>query len=158
MADGSDFTTLIASVDLGVLAAGLTLLAIYPAIGLFVAQRLSSAKSDVLIAYERSRRVIFSRLGRGVACAWASLMLLLIGAAARFLESALMPRDAAAPNCSSDARLSMWNFLLLGGSGMLAVLSPGFRRGGRLAYLQDDRRLHLIDQSRPVSQRRSDRV
>lgn len=83
--------SLFAGVDLGLLAAGITLLAIYPAIGLILAEKLHSADAKFVINYNKRRRKILITLAVGITAAWLALIIILIASSAPAYQNILAP-------------------------------------------------------------------
>lgn len=82
-----DTISLFSSVSLGLLAAALTLLAIYPAIGVIVSQRLAGATGSVVLEHDRVRKRVFWALGLSIAFSWSALLVGLVCAVAATFET-----------------------------------------------------------------------
>jgi hypothetical protein len=87
MNDSGNLINLLTTINLGVLAASLTLLALYPAIGAFITQQISSAEATTLTNYEKHRKRLFVCLALGIASSLISLIVLIAQAGVDYFGS-----------------------------------------------------------------------
>jgi predicted RND superfamily exporter protein len=78
MIEAKDFISLLVTVDLGILAAALTLLAIYPAVTAAIDKSRQHAGASTVAAHERRRRSVFFWLGFAAASSFLALLALLL--------------------------------------------------------------------------------
>ena len=71
-----DLVSLLVTIDLGILAAALTLLAIYPAIIASIAAARGQAGASAVVAYEKRRGAIFGSLAAAALTSFLALMTL----------------------------------------------------------------------------------
>jgi hypothetical protein len=120
--DRKDLVGLLMTLDLGILAAALTLLAIYPAIAA-VATARGNASASAVVAYENRRRTIFRNLGMAAFASFLALLALLL-IAVLIVAVPAGPGEKWTICCGlSQARLEVLDLWTLRMASLLTVIS-----------------------------------
>lgn len=140
MIENKDFISLLVTIDLGILAAALTLLAIYPAIAASIdASRLGASARNV-IGHEVRRRSIFRWLGVAAAASFLGL-LTLMGAATMGFAVVASPAETATICClpapKARAVVEIWMSRISALASFISVLGVG-RAGWAIFRLTRD--------------------
>lgn len=91
MLETKDYIALVSGTNLGVLAAALTLLAIYPAVSVILSEKLAEKGAGGLVMYNRVRNRIFRWLGVCIATALSALILSLLYASEMYFCPSFIP-------------------------------------------------------------------
>jgi hypothetical protein len=117
-----DVLLLLASVDLGVLAAVLTLLAIYPAIGALLKAALGQSHASTLVENNRLRARALSGLKWSIISSWSALTVILLQVLGGFSWRLLHP-SATGVGVHEGAPPGCWDLVNVVTSGLLTVAS-----------------------------------
>lgn len=134
MIETKDFISLLVTIDLGILAAALTLLAIYPAIVLSMEASRNATSAANVVSHEHRRRALFRWLGFAAIASFTALIMVLIDATGFVLNA--KPTELVAICCQpSEATLTSvekWLLRLAAIASLFSLISVG--RAGFLIF------------------------
>lgn len=127
MIETKDFISLLVTIELGILAAALTLLAIYPAIVLSIDASLKAMDAAKAVSHEHRRRQLFRWLSFAAIASFVALLALMVdivGFVVEAKESEFFT-ICCQPNRTSLREMEVWFLRFAAASALISLFSIG---------------------------------